>query len=120
MDSRGLPPEMSNFYCLPGRAGGTPIVLVAGSRWVPVEALAVGDRVLTDDGRYEPMVSINQRTVNYRAHPKPESVWPVRMSAGAFGVNIPARDLYLSSDHAVFVNDVLVPVLRKLSSDALV
>ena len=24
MDSRGTPPEMSNFYCLPGRAGGTP------------------------------------------------------------------------------------------------
>jgi hypothetical protein len=28
MDNRGLPPEMSNFYCLPGRAGGTPRVLV--------------------------------------------------------------------------------------------
>jgi hypothetical protein len=27
MDNRGLPPEMSNFYCLPGRAGGTPRVL---------------------------------------------------------------------------------------------
>jgi hypothetical protein len=28
MDSRGTPPEMSNFYCLPGRAGGTLNVLV--------------------------------------------------------------------------------------------
>ena len=27
MDSRGTPPETSNFYCLPGRAGGTPIAL---------------------------------------------------------------------------------------------
>jgi hypothetical protein len=27
MESRGIPPEMSNFYCLPGRAGGTPNVL---------------------------------------------------------------------------------------------
>jgi hypothetical protein len=27
MESRGLPPETSNFYCLPGRAGGTPNVL---------------------------------------------------------------------------------------------
>jgi hypothetical protein len=27
MDSRGPPPETSNFYCLPGRAGGTPNVL---------------------------------------------------------------------------------------------
>jgi hypothetical protein len=23
----GIPPETSNFYCLPGRAGGTPNVL---------------------------------------------------------------------------------------------
>jgi hypothetical protein len=27
MDSRGLPPEMSNFDCLPGKAGGSPFVL---------------------------------------------------------------------------------------------
>jgi len=25
MDNRGLPPKTSNFYCLPGRAGGTPM-----------------------------------------------------------------------------------------------
>ena len=40
----------------------------------------------------------------------PETVWPVRVRAGAFGENTPARDLWLSPDHAVFVNDVLVPV----------
>jgi hypothetical protein len=34
----------------------------------------------------------------------------VRVAAGAFGANVPVRDLYLSPDHAVFVNDVLVPV----------
>jgi hypothetical protein len=27
MDSRGIPPETSNFYCLPGRAGGSPNLL---------------------------------------------------------------------------------------------
>jgi putative DNA-invertase from lambdoid prophage Rac len=25
MDNRGLPQQTSNFYCLPGRAGGTPV-----------------------------------------------------------------------------------------------
>ena len=29
MDSLGIPPETSNSYCLPGRAGRTPIVLVS-------------------------------------------------------------------------------------------
>jgi hypothetical protein len=41
MDSPGPPPETSNFYCLPGRAGGTPGVLVgrngsAEASWVKV------------------------------------------------------------------------------------
>ena len=40
----------------------------------------------------------------------PETVWPVRVSANAFGANVPECELYLSPDHAVFVNDVLVPV----------
>jgi hypothetical protein len=31
MESLGLPPETSNFDCLPGRAGGTPGVLAASS-----------------------------------------------------------------------------------------
>lgn len=28
MDGRRPPPETSNFYCLPGRAGGTPMGIV--------------------------------------------------------------------------------------------
>ena len=57
-----------------------------------------------------PIVWLGHRAVNCRAHPKPETVWPVRVAAGAFGAGVPARDLYLSPDHAVFVNGVLVPV----------
>ncbi len=34
----------------------------------------------------------------------------MRVAAGAFGQNAPVRDLYLSPDHAVFVNDVLAAV----------
>jgi hypothetical protein len=75
-----------------------------------VEDLCVGHRVATIDGTYEPVVWIGQRAVNCRAHPNPETVWPVRVRAGAFGPGRPVRDLYLSPDHAVFINDVLVPV----------
>ena len=57
----------------------------------------------------EPIVWIGQRAVNCARHPTPEAVWPVRVQAGAFGANVRVRDLYLSPDHAVFVNDVLVP-----------
>jgi Hint domain len=40
----------------------------------------------------------------------PETVWPVRVRAAAFGKGMPRRDLWLSPDHAVFVDDVLIPV----------
>jgi hypothetical protein len=42
---------------------------------------------------------------------------PVRVARGAFGANVPERDLYLSPDHAVFVDGVLVPV-RLLVNDS--
>ena len=58
----------------------------------------------------EPIVWLGSRTVDCAKHPHPETVWPVRVSAGAFGANGPVRDLYLSPDHAVFVNGVLIPV----------
>jgi hypothetical protein len=48
--------------------------------------------------------------VDCARHPAPETVWPVRVAAGAFGEGRPVRDLYLSPDHAVFVDGVLVPV----------
>ncbi len=95
-------------------AEGTRIRTTRG--WIAVEELAVGDKAITvetacaPDPDGEEIVWIGQRTVNCAAHPAPETVWPVRVRAGAFGRNVPERDLYLSPDHAVFVNDVLVPV----------
>ena len=93
---------------MPCFAAGTRISTVRGE--VAVEALTAGDIAITADGRDQPIVWIGTRTVNCRAHPNPVLVWPVRVAAGAFGPNSPARDLYLSPDHAVYVNAVLIPV----------
>jgi len=101
-------------------AGGTSIgvaCFAAGSRIltargeVPVEAIGVGDRVVTVLGvKLAPVVWVGQREVDCARHAEPDSVWPVRVRAGAFGAGQPHRDLWLSPDHAVFVGGVLVPV----------
>jgi hypothetical protein len=98
-------------------AEGTRIGTARGE--VAVEALAVGDRAVTADGGDEAIVWIGQRAVNCAAHPAPETVWPVRVQAGAFGRNVPERDLWLSPDHAVFVADVLVPVKLLINGDSI-
>jgi T5SS/PEP-CTERM-associated repeat protein/autotransporter passenger strand-loop-strand repeat protein len=98
-------------------AAGTRIATEAGL--VAVEDLAIGDRVITAGGTLEPVVWLGQRTVNCKRHPKPETVWPVRVRAGALGRNVPVRDLYLSPDHAVFISDVLIPVSRLINGTSI-
>lgn len=103
-------------------SGGTSITLSnacfrAGTRIrtergdVPVEKLRQGDRVPTAlGGKPQPVTWIGHRTIDCARHPRPDAVWPVRIVADAFGPGRPRRDLWLSPDHAVFVNDVLIPV----------
>ena len=89
-------------------AAGTRLSTERGE--IAVEGLVVGDRVQLARGPSKPMVWIGHRTVDCARHPAPRKVWPVRVSAGAFGPCRPQRDLWLSPDHALFVNDVLIPV----------
>jgi hypothetical protein len=78
---------------------------------VKVEDLKEGNLVHTVIGGHPaPIVWIGRRAVNCAQHPKPHTVWPVRVKAHAFGPGLPERDLVLSPDHAVYVNDVLIPV----------
>ena len=97
---------------------GTRLLTDLGN--VPVEALVVGDRVVTRDGGIEPIVWIGRRTVNCARHKRPERLWPVRVARDAFGENVPERDLYLSPDHAIFVRDVLVPVKMLINGTSIV
>jgi collagen type I/II/III/V/XI/XXIV/XXVII alpha len=99
-------------------AAGTRIETATG--YVPVEQLSAGDRVVTMDGRDEPIVWLGQRTVNCAAHPDPKRVWPVRISAGAFQLNVPCRDLFLSPDHAVLVDDALIPAKYLINGTSIV
>jgi fibronectin-binding autotransporter adhesin len=89
-------------------AAGTRILTPRGE--VAVERLREGDLVLTVSGRAQPIIWIGHRRVDFRRHPRRARVLPVRVTAHAFGEGRPKRDLLLSPDHAVFADDVLIPV----------
>jgi len=101
-------------------AAGTRIATARGE--VPVEQLAVGDRVRRAGrgGGTRPVVWLGHRFVDCRRHPNPVAVWPVRVRRGAFGRGRPARDLILSPDHAVFAGGVLIPVRYLVNGAAIV
>ncbi|MBN8899407.1 MAG: Hint domain-containing protein, partial [Rhodospirillales bacterium] len=95
---------------------GTIPCFVTGTRiatpdgWTPVERLRIGDRVLLHDGSVLPVRWLGRRRVDCRRHADPARVQPIRVRAGSFGPNQPRRDLFLSPDHALLVDGVLVPV----------
>jgi len=89
-------------------AKGTMIATAQGP--IAVEALTPGMRVTLADGGTRPLVWLGRRRIDCTRHPKPTDVWPVRVKAHALGKALPAADLLLSPDHAVFMNDVLIPV----------
>jgi hypothetical protein len=93
---------------MPCFCSGTRILTDHGE--VAVEDLAIGDRVRTMHGVLRPIQWIGFRRVECRRHSDPRLVWPVRISAGAFGPSLPVRDLVLSPDHSVYMNDVLIPI----------
>jgi hypothetical protein len=87
---------------------GTRITTSEGP--VAVEALKVGDHVITASGAARPIIWIGSRAIDFTRHPHPASVQPVRIAAGAIALGLPERDLILSPDHALWFEGVLVPV----------
>jgi hypothetical protein len=77
---------------------------------VPVERLRAGGLVITADGACRPIVWIGHRRLDARLHPRPDRIQPIRIRKDAFADGVPCRDLLLSPDHAVLVDDVLIPV----------
>jgi hypothetical protein len=83
---------------------GTRIATPDGD--VAVEDLRAGDAVLTANGEM-PVRWIGRSEVATRFADKLRSL-PVRIKAGALGGGLPLRDLLVSPDHALFLDDVLV------------
>ena len=116
----------SSFSLLSDGSGGLALVscFAAGTRirtprgYVAVEQLRAGDQVRVLDG-VQPVVWLGRRHFDCRAHPEPHKVWPVRVRAGAFERGKPCRDLWLSPDHAMLIDGVLIPVKYLIDNEAI-
>jgi hypothetical protein len=72
-----------------------------------VETLSIGDLVLTHDGAVKPIRWMGRQAVSTMFADKLR-VLPIRIGAGALGDGLPLRDLLVSPDHALLVEDILV------------
>lgn len=82
---------------------GTSILTDRGA--IAVEDLAIGDNVALAGGGCRPIRWLGHRRMNAI---DPTDL-PIRVRAHAFAPNQPARDLYLSPEHAIFAGDALIP-----------
>ena len=89
-------------------AAGTRIVGAHGA--VAVDRLRPGDLLRTAGGALRPVRWIGHRSIDLTRHPDPRRAQPIRIRADAFADGIPARDLLLSPDHAVFDRGRLIPI----------
>ena len=96
-----------NFTVCFGR--GTMIATPDGER--PVETLAIGDRVLTADGRAVPVLWMGINAVSPMFRPA-DRLEPVLIEAGALepmlGEALPVRDLVVTADHGMVIGDYVI------------
>ncbi len=101
-------------------AAGTLIRTVCGD--IAVEALRVGDGVITSSGERRPIKWLGHRTYDCTRNPGIRAVWPVRVAAHAFGATRPSRDLYLSPGHSVCVSvidELLIPIQELVNGSSI-
>ncbi len=100
--------NVMGFAVAPCFAAGTSLATLTGA--VAVDRLRPGDLLRTAGGALRPVRWIGHRTIDLTRHPDPRRAQPIRIRAEAFADGIPARDLLLSPDHAVFDRGRLIPI----------
>ncbi|WP_238364695.1 Hint domain-containing protein [Mesobacterium pallidum] len=85
-------------------AAGTRIATPAGE--VAVETLAIGDSVLTADGRNVPVKWIGRQAVDPRFVPAAR-LQLIRIANGALGRGLPQGDLVVTADHGMVLEGVI-------------
>ena len=117
LDFKGLAPGMMLDLGSDGHGGtdvtvacylrGTAILTDAGER--PVEALRIGDHLITMLGKRRRLRWIGRRSYGGRFLLRNPALLPICFTAGSLGHKRPRRDLFVSPSHAMFVDGILIP-----------
>ena len=92
-------------YAVPCFAKDTMIATSAGE--VAVQDLQIGDCLITADGAETRVKWVGHRTIMpmFGLAKRNE---PVKIAAGALGENVPTRDLVVTADHGMILNDLII------------
>lgn len=80
-----------------------------------VQDLVVGDMILTLDNGFQPLRLILQRSVSSTDLAEKPKLRPVRITAGALGQGMPARDLLVSPQHRFLTHS---PIAKRMFGEA--
>jgi hypothetical protein len=97
---------------------GTRLLTPDGER--KIEDLRLGDLVTTLSGEAKPIKWIGRRV--YRrptGSGYPESVLPVRVAKGALGPDAPRSDLFISQNHAIWVDGLLFKAIDLVNGSSI-
>ena len=100
---------------------GTQILTVTGER--AIETLAEGDLVVTVAGgvrTLRPVKWVGYRRIDLAAHPRPDLAAPVLIKRSAIADNVPHRDLFVSPDHAICIDDTLFAARQLINGATIV
>ena len=103
----GSGPIEINIACY---VSGTRIATPSGE--VPVERLRIGDEVLTASCELKKIRWIGRRSYSADAVAAERKLRPIRIVAGALADGLPRRDLFVSQQHALLLDKVLVPAVQ--------
>ncbi len=97
---------------------GTSILTDRGD--VAVQDLSIGDLVMTVSGTFRPIKWLGHRQIDLMRHPDPSLVRPIRIRANAISDGRPHRDLLISPDHAILLDDLLIPARLLINGASIV
>ncbi|MEL6122985.1 MAG: Hint domain-containing protein [Bacteroidota bacterium] len=108
----------SNFGTLNCFCVGT-LITSGNDDVVPIESLQINDRVRLHNGQVATVKWVGKQTVTAANDPAGQRN-PILIKEGALGQGLPARDLQVSPNHAIYVDGLLINAGALVNGDTII